>query len=111
MAELIIEFKNDQDREISLYLDDNDIMYFTYTEMGDTQHTKKILISELYDALRNSVDWKKKLEREQKDNEIRGWIDRCEKTDKQNTKLQDENSNLRSQIRSLKETIKIVGKK
>lgn len=108
MVQLIIEFKNDQDREISMYLDDNDVLYFDYLDSGDTQHTEKILVSDLYKVLRENVDWKAQIKRAKENEEIKGWIERCKNSEKEKEKIENENRKLRGQVESLKEAIRIV---
>jgi len=109
--EMIIEFAGDKEREIGFYLEDNDTLKFQYSDGGDETSTKKVLISELFQVLKDSSDYRKKWEREQKDTEIKGWIDRCQKLEDNNKKLKEENWQRESEIQSLKETIRIVGKK
>lgn len=108
MVQLKIEFKNDQDREISMYLDNNDVLYFEYLDSGDTQNTEKILVSDLYKVLRENDDWKAQIKRAKENEEIKGWIERCKNSEKEKEKVENENRKLRGQVESLKEAIRIV---
>lgn len=109
MQELIIYMDG---RELAIDVEKTDSIYFRYYDNNEgDQNTKKLSIEEFYDVLHSIGSWNEKLKREQTDAEIKGWMDRCVKLEKEQETLKQEKYILQGQVKSLAETIILVSEK